>query len=681
VDVNVDLPEEMRISADAEILERGGFYTSKLFDETVIETVYLDFPQQDYWNQLTSNYDSKTPVTATLRYKDKTLEQVGVRFRGMTSYLLANDKKSFDIDLEWQIDGQDINGYNSLKLNNGYEDHSAMREVLYSNLARKNIPSAKANFVNLVINGRNFGVYANVQKLNKDHAKEWFLDKDATRWRAEAPGGGGFGGGGFGGFGGGGFGGAFGAGTSTLNDLGAEGSAYENAYTLKHSAVENPWQDLANAAHTMGVASPEYLVEELSQYMDIDAALWFIATENIFTDDDSYVNKGGMDYYVYFDIATGRIVPLEYDGNSAMSAQLASNWGPLHKINDANFPLMNVLLNIPELRQRYLAHYRTILEESFNPTQAQAKIDQYAQLIDTYIAAPDAVRQYTYAQYQAGVQTLKSFFTTRHQFLQNHSDLRAPVITISDVVDSVDGRASVRPTDSQSVEVSAQVGGEVNIRGVNLYYGSGLMGEFSKVAMTSSGNGAYRGVIPPFPKGTFVRYYVEAVADNSAATVAYSPKGAEHDVYIYQVLAAQQAASPVVINELMPSNKATVTDETGAYSDWLELYNNSDQPVDLSGWFLTDEDTNLERWAFPAGTVIAARDTLVVWADDAASPGLHADFKLSASGETIYLVTPQKTFADQVTFADAEADFSYARSPNGTGGWNWTDGPSFDATN
>jgi hypothetical protein len=60
---------------------------------------------------------------------------------------------------------------------------------------------------------------------------------------------------------------------------------------------------------------------------------------------------------------------------------------------------------------------------------------------------------------------------------------------------------------------------------------------------------------------------------------------------------------------------------------------------------------------------------------------LHADFKLSASGETIYLVTPQKTFADQVTFADAEADFSYARSPNGTGGWNWTDGPSFDATN
>ena len=356
VDVNVDLPDEMRITADGEILERGGFYTSKLYNESVIETVYLDFPQANYWDQLTANYDSKTPLSATLRYKDKVLEQVGVRFRGLTSYRNANRKKSFDIDLEWQIDGQDLNGYNSIKLNNAYEDHSAMREVLYSNLGRKNIPSPKGNFVNLIINGENFGVYANVQKLNKDHAKEWFLDKDATRWRAEAPNGGGFGGGGFGG---GGFGGIFGAGTSTLNDLGEDGSSYENAYTLKHSAVDDPWQDLANAAHTMGVVSPEYLIEELSQYLDIDGALWFLATENIFTDDDGYINKGGMDYYVYFDIVTGRIIPMEYDGNSAMSTQLATNWGPLYKINDTNFPLINVLLNIPELRQRYLAHYRT----------------------------------------------------------------------------------------------------------------------------------------------------------------------------------------------------------------------------------------------------------------------------------------------------------------------------------
>ena len=666
----MDLPAEMRVTADGEMLERGGFYTSKLFDETAIETVYLDFAQPDFWNQLTQNYNSKTPISATLRYKDKVLEQVGVRFRGLTSYRNSNRKKSFDIDLEWMIDDQDINGYNSLKLNNAYGDASAMREVLYSNLARKNIPSAKGNFVNLIINGENFGVYANIQKPNKDHVKEWFLDKEAMRWRAEQPSSGS--GGGFGGFG---------AGTSSLNNLGQDGSAYERAYTLKYSSVEDPWQDLANAAYTLGVASPEYLIEELSQYLDIDAALWFIATENIFTDDDSYINKGGMDYYVYFDVATGRIVPIEYDGNSALSPQLATSWAPLHKVNDANFPLINVLLNIPELRQRYLAHYRTILEEALAPTIAHAKIDAYANLIGTYIAAPDAVREYTYAQYQSGVQTLKGFFTSRYQFLQNHADVRAPNLVITNVVDSVNGRASVRPASGESVDVQAQVAGDNCVFAVNLYYGAGLMGGFSKVAMMSTGNGRYAATIPAFPKGTFVRYYIEAIADNSARSAFYSPKGAEHDVYIYQVQAAEQTASAVVINEVMPSNSTTASDENGNFSDWIELYNNSDQAVDLSGWFLTDEDTNLERWPLPAGTLIPAKGTLVIWADDEAAAGLHANFKLSASGETLYLVTPQKAFADMVIFTDAQSDFSYARTPNGVGAWNWTDRPTFNTAN
>ena len=158
----VDLPSEFRISDDGERLEQGGFYTSKYYDESVMETVYLDFDQADFTTQLAQNYTSKVEIPATLRYQDKTLEQVGVRYRGNTSYTRAGDKKSFSIDLEWAIDGQDINGYNELKLNNGFEDASAMREVLYANLARKNIPSARGNFVNLVVNGENYGVYSNV---------------------------------------------------------------------------------------------------------------------------------------------------------------------------------------------------------------------------------------------------------------------------------------------------------------------------------------------------------------------------------------------------------------------------------------------------------------------------------------------------------------------------------------
>ncbi len=642
--------------------------------------MYLEFSQGDYLNQLSNNYDSKTEIPATLRYKDKVLENVGVRYRGNTSYSRAGEKKSFSIDLEFVTDGQDINGYNELKLNNWFEDESSMREVLFSNLARLNIPAAKGNFVNLYVNGRNYGIFANIQKLDKDHVKEWFLDDEATRWRAEGEPGG-FGGGGFGGggFGGGGFGSIFGAGTSSLNDLGENGSAYETAYDLKRAYVDDPWQDLANACHTIGVTSHEYFIEQVSQYFDIDAALWFLATENVFEDDDSYINKGGMDYYVYFDVASGRIVPIEYDGNSVLKT---TNYSPFKSADSADYPLLNIMLSIPELRQRYLAHYRTVMEEALNPSISHAKIDQYQQLIDSYQAV-DAVRNYSYQQYREGVNSLKSIITTRYNFIRSNSEVSQTGLTISNVQDAVNGAVSTRPTESQSVTVTADVSGNMGVNAVYLYYGDGLVGSFSKVAMNDTGNGRFSATIPPFYKGAFVRYYIEAIANNNAKTATYEPVGAEHDVFIYQVISATQVQNPVVINELMPANDSTAVDEEGEYGDWIELYNTSNQPVNLSGYYLTDEEDNLTRWAFPAGTTIPANGTLIVWADDKEdlTTGLHTNFKLSASGENLYLVTPELAFADQVTFDAADDDESFARLPNGSGNFVWTNNPTFDQAN
>lgn len=688
VNVFTDLPDEMVITSDAERIEAGGHFKSDFFDDTELETVSINFSQSNYQQLLEQNYDSKTEIGATLTYKGKVYEQVGVRYRGMTSYMSAGTKKSFSIELDWAIEGQDIDGYNSFKLNNAYEDPSNMREVLYNNLATLNIPAAKASFARVVVNGEDYGVYAKIQKLDKDHVKEWFLDKDNTRWRAEAPNsdffggvfGGGFGGG-FISFDGGGFGGIFGAGTSTLNDLGANGSAYENAYTLKYADVVDPWQDIANAAHVMATASQSSLIEELGQYMDIDAALWMIATENLFVDDDGYINKGGMDYYVYFDVATNRILPIEYDGNSVLASEHASSWTPFYNEEYETFPLLNILLSVPELRQRYLAHYRTLAEESLNPQSVGSKIDAYASLIDSAVSQA-SVRQYSASEYRNAVSALKQVVSTRYNYVTNNSEVNRQGPTISNVSDSVGGVVSIRPQMDQSVTISASVSASSGLRGVNLYYGEGLAGRFTRVSMQQSG-GQYSAVIPAYGKGKFVRYYIEAVANDSAGTAAYSPVGAEHDIYVYQVVSANSVASAVVINEVMAANKSVVVDEEGDYGDWIELYNTSNQPVNLTGYYLTDEEDTLDRWAFPAGSVIPANGTLVVWADGKAdlSSGLHADFKLSASGENVYLVTPELHFADSVTFTDAADNASYARSPNGSGGFSWSNNPTFNAAN
>jgi len=136
----------------------------------------------------------------------------------------------------------------------------------------------------------------------------------------------------------------------------------------------------------------------------------------------------------------------------------------------------------------------------------------------------------------------------------------------------------------------------------------------------------------------------------------------------------QQLAIPlgdVVINEFVADNDSTstISDPDGGYPDWIELYNNTDAAIDLSGVYLSDKPDNLVKWEFPDGTSIPADGYLIVWADeDGDQQGLHANFKLSKDGEAIYLSNAgDSTRIDEVIFGVQETNVSMSRVPNGTG--------------
>jgi hypothetical protein len=71
----------------------------------------------------------------------------------------------------------------------------------------------------------------------------------------------------------------------------------------------------------------------------------------------------------------------------------------------------------------------------------------------------------------------------------------------------------------------------------------------------------------------------------------------------------------VVINEIMPVNSFTITDEYGEYDDWIELFNMSAAAIDLSGYFLTDNKKELSKWVIPQGTSISGNSYLIIWTD------------------------------------------------------------------
>jgi hypothetical protein len=93
------LPERFAISADGRRLTTGGTKPSTgFYDESSVKKVELTFAQTDYWQQLTSNYASKANILASLTYEGRVYPNIGVRFRGNTSYQrVTGQKKSFSI--------------------------------------------------------------------------------------------------------------------------------------------------------------------------------------------------------------------------------------------------------------------------------------------------------------------------------------------------------------------------------------------------------------------------------------------------------------------------------------------------------------------------------------------------------------------------------------------------------
>lgn len=137
----------------------------------------------------------------------------------------------------------------------------------------------------------------------------------------------------------------------------------------------------------------------------------------------------------------------------------------------------------------------------------------------------------------------------------------------------------------------------------------------------------------------------------------------------------------IVINELMPVNITTVTDQDGEYDDWIELYNLANVEFDLSGYFLSDSKKDLQKWKIPQGTSIGANGYVIVWADkDTTQAGLHANFKLSSLGEEVLLTRPDGTNTDKVTYPEQTLELSYSRIPNGIGTFKWQ-APTFGTSN
>jgi hypothetical protein len=137
----------------------------------------------------------------------------------------------------------------------------------------------------------------------------------------------------------------------------------------------------------------------------------------------------------------------------------------------------------------------------------------------------------------------------------------------------------------------------------------------------------------------------------------------------------------LLINEFMASNVSTLTDESGAYPDWIEIYNDGEDPAVLDGVSITDDLASPEMWLLPDTLEVPAGGYLVLFADGDTTDGdLHLPFLLDAAGDRIGLfgqdAEGSSVQLDAVSFGEQLADVASARVPNGGAEWGTTEQPT-----
>src|SRR5436853_4701742 len=111
-----------------------------------------------------------------------------------------------------------------------------------------------------------------------------------------------------------------------------------------------------------------------------------------------------------------------------------------------------------------------------------------------------------------------------------------------------------------------------------------------------------------------------------------------------QRLLYTQTPNVPMITEFLANNANGIVDNHGHHSDWIELYNPQVASFDLSGYYLTDNDTNTTEWQFPQGTTMTGGSYMLVFAsgDNETTLGqpFHTNFNLSAGGGYVGLIDP-----------------------------------------
>jgi len=395
-----------------------------LYDVNVIRTVFIDFANANWHEDMKLFYRTDIDEPATVTVDGVAYPGVGVHFRGSSSYfsVVNRDKKSMSLSFNHEDKKQTLRGLKSVNLLSAHADPSYMRTVLFAHIVGNYIKMPKACFVHLVINGESWGLYINDQQLNKDFIKQAFGTGKGSRWKI----------------------GPNFEGQSALAYQGEKVSDYSTKYELKAGKKKKSWKALIELCKTLSESSPAELEKALPKMLDIEHTLWYLAIDNVLMDGDGYHYRGS-DYAIYRH-HNGKFYPLFRDNNESFNygggpggfgrkregprPERGANMDPLKLIDEERAALSSKMMAVPEWRAKYLDHCRELRDTWVDWNKIGPIVAKWRKMIEPIVAKDDK-GLYGYDAFKAALGEgagrtpgLEKFFKERRKFLDEVESLK-----------------------------------------------------------------------------------------------------------------------------------------------------------------------------------------------------------------------------------------------------------------
>ena len=500
-----------------------------LYDPSILREMHVTFQDDNYHDVLVDAFfnNPSLRIPATVEMDGEVLGTVGTRYKGNSTFCLPLEigsvKLPYNLDFNHWVSGQQLMGYNKVKLANSWMDPTYCKEYLASRIYRKYLPTPQINLVKLYTQDNYTGLYVNTESINKQFLEKHFGEDDGVLFKCDGaavfcsesgpgtPGG-----------------------EPNLDYLGPNVESYYDSYTMKS---EEGWYDLLNLITTL-----HFNPENLGDVLNIDRVLWALAVNAVVSNLDTYNGYYVHNYYLYEDEQNRfQMIPWDLD-NSFVGAILGySFWSPNDVYHFDPFfsggwqwsprPLTDYLFSQPEYRRLYLAHIRTILNESMDVASLNQEVDAMQALVaDAALSDGNSlfgpwqfyenVDQAFWADW--GFAGIISTIEPRVAFLSAHPEINVLTPTIGEV-EAVGGVIQASALNAESVEL--------------MWTNPPYAGDFQSIAMSDNGtmgdveagDGVYSVAIPDGAEEPFL-FYVRASNDEA---VKLMPERAEYEYFVY----------------------------------------------------------------------------------------------------------------------------------------------------